>query len=88
MTREPLPDIINLESLRKVVDMETEESKHVQNKIDMLLDSDLSLYNISKESGVPYTTVRRLSSGRNYDDARFRTIKALYGYATEKEIEI
>lgn len=67
--------------------METEELKYIEKKIDMLFDSDLSLYNISKNSNIAYSTVHHLSSNRNYDDARFRTIKALYGYAIEKEIE-
>lgn len=45
---------------------------------------------ISKATGLPYQTVQDLRNGRtNIEDARFRTVEALYNYqkGTEEKLE-
>ncbi|EJH3981344.1 hypothetical protein NDL65_001600, partial [Staphylococcus pseudintermedius] len=45
-------------------------------------------YSISKNSGIPRQTVTDLKNGKSkIEDARFRTIKALYEYQKQLEKE-
>lgn len=56
--------------------------------INKLLNSSLSLDQISKESGVPYSTVNDLANDKTkLDNMRFRDVEKLYLYALEKEKE-
>lgn len=54
-------------------------------KVKKLFESDISSYRISRESGVPENTVRRLRTGQtNLQDATYKNIEMLYNYYEEE----
>ncbi|WIK66590.1 hypothetical protein [Globicatella sanguinis] len=53
----------------------------MRKNIENLINSDISSYRISKETGIPYTTVNELKNGtRSIDKANFLTIETLSNY--------
>lgn len=56
----------------------------MRKNIENLINSDISSYRISKETGIPYTTVNELRNGtRSIDKANFLTIETLSNYWEE-----
>ncbi|HFV7688159.1 TPA: DNA-binding protein [Staphylococcus aureus] len=53
----------------------------MRNQIQKLLDSDLSSLQISKQTGVPQSTIHRMRKKRSLDNMSLKNAELLYKFA-------
>ena len=79
----------NIRTFGGVIMLSYNKLNGIEEKVEKLLQSQITIKEISEDTGISESILKKLSSGeQNISNAKYNTVKCLYNYYIEKSSEI